>query len=81
MSGSAFAVCIKQSSLTCQFEHSVKVRSGLIGIFLFSLPSGSASFPLCCADEFTKNETACCPQGCGTCMLEYPLTPPVTSKI
>ena len=32
MWGSAFfAVCITQSSLTCQFEHSGKVRSGLIG--------------------------------------------------
>ena len=51
-----------QSSLTCQFEHSGKVRSGLIGNFLFPLLSGSASFSLCCADEFKKNETACCPQ-------------------
>ena len=33
--GSAFAVCITQSSLTCQFEHSGKVRSGLIGNFYF----------------------------------------------
>ena len=30
--------------------------------FLFPLLSGSASFSLCCADEFKKNETACCPQ-------------------
>ena len=35
MWGSAFAVCITQSSLTCQFEHSGKVRSGLIGNFYF----------------------------------------------
>ena len=33
--GSAFAVCITQSSLTCQFEHSGKVRSGPIGNFYF----------------------------------------------
>ena len=31
MWGSAFAVCITQSLLTCQFEHSGKVRLGLIG--------------------------------------------------
>ena len=31
----AFAVCVMQSSLTCQFEHSGKVRSGLIGNFYF----------------------------------------------
>ena len=35
MWGSAFAVCITQSSLTCQFEHSGKVCSGLIGNFYF----------------------------------------------
>ena len=38
MWGGAFTVCITQSSLTCQFEenfeHSGKVRSGLIGIFI-----------------------------------------------
>ena len=66
MWGSAFAVCITQSSLTCQFEHSGKVRSGLVLNLaleiLFSLLSGSASLSLCCAEEFTKNETACCPQ-------------------
>ena len=33
--GSAFAVCVMQSSLNCQFEHSGKVRSGLIGKFYF----------------------------------------------
>ena len=33
--GSAFAVCVMQSSLTCQLEHSGKVRSGLIGNFYF----------------------------------------------
>ena len=48
MWGSAFAVCIMQSSLTCQFEHSGKVRSGLVKIWLwkicFSLLPGSASF-------------------------------------
>ena len=33
MWGSAFAVCITKSSLTCQFEHSGKVRLGLIGNF------------------------------------------------
>ena len=37
-------------------------------VFLFPLLSGSASFPLCCADEFTKNETACCPQIEYVCM-------------
>ena len=26
---SAFTVCVRQSSLICQFEHSGKVRSGL----------------------------------------------------
>ena len=64
MWGSAFAVCITHSSLTCQFEHSGKVHCtfGRDWNFLFSLLSGLASFPLCCADEFTKNETACCPQ-------------------
>ena len=34
----------------------------ILVVILFSLLSGSASFSLCCADEFTKNETACCPQ-------------------
>ena len=61
MWGSAFAVYITQSSLTGQFEHSGKVRMGPIGKKC-SLLSGSAAFPLCCADEFTKNETVCCPQ-------------------
>ena len=35
MWGSAFAVCVMKSSLTCQFEHSGKVRSGLIGNYYF----------------------------------------------
>ena len=33
MWGSALAVCITHNSLTYQFEHSGKVRSGLIGHF------------------------------------------------
>ena len=43
-------------------------------IFIFiATVSGSASFPLCCADEFTKNETACCPQ------IEYMYIPQLKS--
>ena len=35
--GSAFAVCVMQSSLTCQLEHSSKVRSGLVYIWLWKI--------------------------------------------
>ena len=58
-----FAVCVMQSLLTCQFEHSGKVRTFGPGFliwlwkFYFSLLSGSASFSLRCADKFTKDET------------------------
>ena len=51
------------------FEHSGNVRLGLVEVCLWKLYfhcyqvlSGSASFSLCSADEFTKNETACSPQ-------------------
>ena len=60
MWGSAFAVCVMQSSLTCQFEHSGKVRSGLVngfGNLFFIAITGSASFPPCCADESTQYRT------------------------
>ena len=44
------------------FQHQYSVEVYTDWKFLFSLLSGSASFSLCCADEFKKNETACCPQ-------------------
>ena len=47
MWGCAFAVCVMQSLLTCQFEHSGKVRSGLVSLnlaleilFFFAIKSG-----------------------------------------
>ena len=53
MWGSAFAVCAMQSSLTCQFEHSGKVRSGLIldlaleNLFFIAVRFGLISSVLC----------------------------------
>ena len=47
---SHYSLCLLTISITCTLE------------ILFSSLSGSASFSLCCADEFTKNERACCPQ-------------------
>ena len=54
MWGSAFAVCGMQSSQTCKFEHSGKVRSGLVllksgfGKFIFNCYQVRSHF-LCAA--------------------------------
>ena len=52
-----FALC--RAHFSC--EHSGKVRSSLVDIWLwkiyFSLLSGSVSFSLCCTDVSTKDET------------------------
>ena len=61
MWGCAFAVCVMQSSLTCQFEHSGKVRSGLIGNFYFHCYQVRPHF-LCAALTSPQRTKQFCPQ-------------------
>ena len=43
----AFAVCVMQGSLTCQLEHSGKVRSGLVEPVFFKSGVGKFIFNHC----------------------------------
>ena len=56
-----YAVCVMQSSLTCQFEHSGKVRSGLIGNFYFHWYQVRPHF-LCAALTSPQRTKQFCPQ-------------------